>query len=377
MECRTASLPSEQGFVMKVLITGNMGYVGPVVLRHLLVALPDAELVGYDSGFFAHCLTTRDGLPEVRLQQQVFGDIRDLPPKLLESVDAVVHLAAVSNDPMGNRFEAPTEAINFRASVQLAERARDAGVKSFVFASSCSVYGFAEGEPRKETDPLNPLTAYARSKIATERALADMDSGDMVVTCLRFATACGMSDRLRLDLVLNDFVAGALAHGEITVLSDGSPWRPLIDVSDMARAIEWAVGRRAETGGRFLAVNAGSKEWNYRVRDLAAAVAEEIPGTKVSINKDAPPDRRSYLVDFSLYRSLAPHHQPRMVLSETVRMIRDGLTAIGFADRDYRTSDKIRLQVLTSHLERGRLSPMLRWIDQPARAEQGGVAAAR
>src|SRR5215213_5131200 len=129
---------------MRVLITGNMGYVGPVVLRHLLVALPGAELIGSDSGFFAPCLTTRDGLPEVRLRQQVFGDVRDLSPSLLEGVDAVVHLAAVSNDPMGNRFEAPTEAINFRASAQIAERARDAGVKNFVFASSCSIYGFAE-----------------------------------------------------------------------------------------------------------------------------------------------------------------------------------------------------------------------------------------
>jgi nucleoside-diphosphate-sugar epimerase len=295
-----------------------------------------------------------------------------LPPTLLESVDAVVHLAAVSNDPMGSRFEAPTEAINFRASVQLAERARDAGVKSFVFASSCSVYGFAEGEPRKETDPLNPLTAYARSKIATERALAEMDTGGMAVTCLRFATACGMSDRLRLDLVLNDFVAGALAQGEITVLSDGSPWRPLIDVGDMARAVEWAIGRKREAGGPFLAVNVGSKEWNYRVAELAEAVAAEIPGTKISINRDAPPDRRSYLVDFSLYRGLAPHHQPRMVLAETVRAIRDGLTAIGFSDPDYRKSDKIRLHVLSEHLERGRLSPMLRWLDPKAAQERAG-----
>jgi len=346
-----------------------MGYVGPVVLRHLSAVIPEGHLIGYDSGFFAHCLTTRDCLPEIRLQKQVFGDIRDLSPELLASVDAVVHLAAVSNDPMGDRFHAPTDEINFRASIQLAERSRDAGVRSFVFASSCSIYGFAEGGPRKETDPLNPLTAYARSKIAAERALAQIDTGDMVVTCLRFATACGMSDRLRLDLVLNDFVACALAHGTISVLSDGSPWRPLINVRDMARAIEWAISRTASSGGRYLAVNAGSTDWNYQVRDLAAAVAAEIPGTTITTNREAPPDKRSYRVDFSLFRSLAPDHQPSMTLQETVRMIRDGLKEIDFADRNFRNSERIRLHVVNEHIASGRLSSSLRWINtsKPAR----------
>ena len=346
---------------MRVLITGNMGYVGPVVLRHLKAAMPDIEVTGYDAGFFAHCLTTRDGLPEINLRRQYFGDVRDLPDELLASADAVVHLAAISNDPMGHRFEAPTLDINFRASAALAERARDAGVKNFVFASSCSVYGFAEGGPRRESDPLNPLTAYSRSKIATEQALEQMDAGDMVITALRFATACGMSDRLRLDLVLNDFVACALAHGEISVLSDGSPWRPLIDVSDMARAIEWAIARPSSNGGRYLAVNAGSDEWNFQVRQLAEAVAEAIPGTRIAINHDAPPDKRSYRVDFALYRSLAPDHQPRMTLPETVGMLSDGLRAIGFSDKDFRSSEWIRLRVIERGLGSGRLSPDLRW----------------
>src|SRR5208282_382122 len=137
---------------------------------------------------------------------------------------------------------------------------------------------------RREEDELNPLTAYAGSKIATEQGLVALDRGDMIVTCLRFATACGMSDRLRLDLVINDFVACALARGEITVLSDGTPWRPLIDVKDMARAIEWAVRRPAANGGEFLVVNAGADSWNYQVKDLAAAVAQAVSGTKVSIN---------------------------------------------------------------------------------------------
>jgi nucleoside-diphosphate-sugar epimerase len=351
---------------MKVLITGNMGYVGPVLICHLRSAIPNLYAIGYDSGFFAHCLTTREHLPEIALGQQVFGDIRDLAQDVLEGVDAVVHLAAVSNDPMGNRFEGPTDEINFRASVQLAQRARCAGVKHFVFASSCSIYGFSEEGARKETDALNPLTAYARSKIATERALAQLDLGDMIVTCLRFATACGMSPRLRLDLVLNDFVACAISSKEVTVLSDGSPWRPLIDVSDMARAIEWAITRDASCGGRFLAVNAGADEWNHQVRDLADAVALEIPGTRVSVNPDAPPDRRSYRVDFSLFRTLAPRHQPRMTVPETVRGIRDGLLSIGFADQDFRNSDQIRLKVLDRFIRANRLASNLRWSVQPA-----------
>src|SRR5262249_42031669 len=148
--------------------------------------------------------------------------------------------------------------INEKASMALAKLAQEKGVKRFVFASSCSIYGAAEGRPKREGDALNPLTAYARSKVAMENALRSGNAGSMVVTCLRFATACGMSDRLRLDLVLNDFVASAIANGEITVLSDGTPWRPLIDVSDMARAIEWALGRSEEQGGRVLVVNAGS-----------------------------------------------------------------------------------------------------------------------
>jgi nucleoside-diphosphate-sugar epimerase len=347
---------------MRVLITGNMGYVGPVVVHHLRDRFPDAELIGYDSGLFAHCLTTPGPLPEARqLTLHHFGDVRELPEALLSGVDAVVHLAAISNDPIGNRFETVTDEVNRAASLRLATLARDAGVRSFVFASSCSVYGFAEGAARRETDPLNPLTAYARSKVATEDGLRQLDPGDMNVTCLRFATACGMSDRLRLDLVLNDFVACALSSGEITILSDGTPWRPLIDVRDMARAIEWAILRDASNGGRFLALNAGSNARNHRIRDLATAVAALVPGTSVSINPDAPPDARSYRVDFSLFRQLAPAHQPQMDLDASIDGLVKGLRAIGFADRDFRESARIRLKTLSSLIAADFLCSGLRW----------------
>ncbi len=348
---------------MRILITGNMGYVGPVLVRHLRQRFPTAELVGFDSGFFAHCLTARC-LPELFLDKQLFGDVRELTGDLLDGFDAVVHLAAISNDPMGNKFEAVTESINYEASARIASLARDRNVKNFVFASSCSVYGAASTAARTESDEVNPLTAYARSKIATEHALAGLNRDGLAITSLRFATACGMSDRLRLDLVLNDFVACAMALGEITVLSDGTPWRPLIDVKDMARAIEWAITRSTSNGGEFLIVNVGAYFWNYQVKDLAYTVAEVIPGTKVSINTAAPPDKRSYRVDFSRFQSLAPNHLPQMTLMDSIKALRQGLTDMAFADRDFRNSQNIRLKVLESHIAAGRLLPNLRWTGQ-------------
>jgi nucleoside-diphosphate-sugar epimerase len=346
---------------MKILITGNLGYVGPILARHLRRAHPDARLVGFDSAFFALSTTGSLVLPERTLDEQHFGDIREIPSELLQGVDGIVHLAAVSNDPMGTRFEKVTEDVNYRASVELGKKARRAGVSHFVFASSCSVYGFAPGAPRKESDELNPQTAYARSKVNTEKALAEVADDKMIVTCLRFATACGMSDRLRLDLVLNDFVACALALGEIIVLSDGSPWRPLIDVRDMARAIDWALTRKASEGGTFLALNAGSDDRNYQVKDLANAVAEAIPGTTVNINKSAQPDTRSYKVDFSLFASLAKGYLPQVTLRQSIDLLNKGLRGMGFADPDFRNSAFIRLKVLEAHIAAGRLTPELRW----------------
>jgi len=346
---------------MKVLITGNLGYVGPVVVRYLRRTHPNARLIGFDSAFFALSTTGATILPERFLDEQHFGDVREIPESLLEGLDAVIHLAAVSNDPMGNKFERVTEDVNYRASVDLGKKARKAGVSHFVFASSCSVYGFAPGAPRKESDELNPLTAYARSKVNTEKGLAEIRDNNMIVTSLRFATACGMSDRLRLDLVLNDFVACALAHGEISVLSDGSPWRPLIDVRDMARAIEWGIVREASAGGGFLALNVGSDDRNYQIKDLSSAVAEAIPGTTVKINKTAQPDTRSYKVDFSLFASLAKNHQSQVTLRQSIDMLAKGLRSIGFADPDFRNSAYIRLKVLEAHIAAGRLTSDLRW----------------
>ncbi|MGH8543705.1 MAG: NAD-dependent epimerase/dehydratase family protein [Gammaproteobacteria bacterium] len=346
---------------MKILITGNMGYVGPCVVEHLRKSYPQATLVGLDTGYFAHCLTDADVLPECRVDVQYFSDVRRIPQEALLDVEAIVHLAAISNDPMGNTFEEVTFDINYRASVELAKEAKRQGVRAFIFASSCSMYGLADDIPRKETSPLNPLTAYAKSKSYAERELQKLADSDFMVTSLRFSTACGMSERLRLDLVVNDFVACAVTSKNITILSDGTPWRPLIHVKDMARAFDWAIHRDTTDGGDFLAVNVGSNAWNYQVKELAEAVAQVIPGVTVSVNRDAQPDRRSYRVDFSLFERLAPNHQPQVDLLTAIRELKGGLDAMEFDDANFRSSEYMRLKVLTVLREQGLLDRNLEW----------------
>jgi len=342
-----------------------MGYVGPGVIEQLRFSYPGAVLVGYDMGYFASNLADAEVLPECRADLQYLADVRAVPDEVLNGVDAVVHLAAISNDPMGNRHEEITMDINYRASIELAVKAKRAGVRSFVFASSCSVYGFAEEGARTESSEVNPLTAYARSKVFTERALRELADNNFIVTSLRFATACGMSPRLRLDLVLNDFVAGAISSGKITILSDGTPWRPLINVKDMARAIDWALVREVSCGGPYLVLNAGSDAWNYQVKELAEAVARLIPGVDVSINRDAQPDKRSYKVDFSLFKTLAPANQPEYDLNQTICNLRDRLSVMGFNDQDFRNSRFIRLKVLEYLENAGLLTERLGWIFKP------------
>jgi nucleoside-diphosphate-sugar epimerase len=345
---------------MKILITGNLGYVGSELGKTLKKAYPEATLIGYDCGFFARQITNAIISPDIHYDQQIYGDVRSFPEKHLAGVDTVVQLAAISNDPIGDKFEQVTMDINHKAVIDIAGMAKGQGVKSMVFASSCSVYGFAEETARAEISVLNPLTAYARSKVASERDLESLADDNFKVTCLRFATACGMSDRLRLDLVLNDFVAGAISSGEINILSDGSPWRPLINVRDMGRAIMWGHERDPKQGGSYSIVNAGSNEWNFRVIDLAYAIRELLPSVKISINKDAVPDKRSYKVNFNKFKSLAPHFQPQFSLRESVKDLIEGLDSINFNDKNFRQSRLIRLFVVSELLEKGLVDQSLR-----------------
>ncbi len=329
-----------------ILVTGNMGYVGPHVVRRLVRSYPKAKLIGLDVGYFAHCLTSSALLPETRVNVQHFLDIRDLKPELLKGVDAVVHLAALSNDALGMMSDKVTLDVNFRASIRLARWCRAAGVRSFVFASSCSVYGFSENGICSESSPVHPLTAYAKSKVMVEEGLKPLAGKDFKITCLRFATACGMSERLRLDLVLNQLVHSAMRQKQIKVLSDGTPWRPLIHVRDMAAAMDWALGRPVQAGGPYLIVNAGANQANYQVRDLAYAVQKCFPGIEVSINDHALPDKRSYRVAFDLFKKLAPRYQPQIKLEEAIVDIKNGLASLEPRDVEIRDASLIRMNVL-------------------------------
>ena len=232
------------------------------------------------------------------------------------------------------------------------------------------MYGSADDSARTESSPLNPLTAYARSKVLTERDLEPLASRSFIVTSLRFSTACGWSERLRLDLVLNDFVACSVASRLITILSDGTPSRPLINTRDMALSIDWALARGVEPGGNFLAVNVGNSESNIQVGQLAQAVAQAIPGTRVSINKDARPDKRSYKVDFDLFKRIAPAHQPRVDIAESIRELKVGLESQGFRDTNFRNSTYMRLNILQELLSTGLLNGRLEWTDRRSPADR-------
>lgn len=345
---------------MKIVILGNMGYVGSVLTEYLRNTYPTATLVGFDTGFYAGCLTHVNYLPERRLDYQYFGDVRNFPDAILQDVDAVINLAAISNDPMGTHFEKVTMDINYEACIKVARKAKKMGVKTFVFASSCSIYGAASGKAKTEHSNVNPLTAYALSKVYAERDLRPLADDNFKITCLRFSTACGISPRLRLDLVLNDFVACALTSKRITVLSDGTPWRSLINVKDMALAMDWALGRAPLTGP-FLAINTGSETWNYQIRQLAETVASIIPDVEVTINQEAPADKRSYIVDFSLFRTLAPNHQPQYDLLSTIKDLTDALEGMNFRDSNFRNSNLMRLNSLTTLQRKDLLSEDLKW----------------
>lgn len=346
---------------MRVLITGNMGYVGTEVVKYLRAKKLASYIVGLDTGFFADCLTNIGPVSDVFVDKQLMFDVRDISYEMISGYDAIVHLAAISNDPMGKEFEAVTDEINRQAPLKLAEIAAKAGVKNFVFASSCSMYGASSGGARKESDPTNPLTAYARSKIGFEEDAKQANLENMTFTSLRFSTACGMSGRLRLDLVLNDFVATALETGTVKILSDGTPWRPLIDVEDMARAISWAIARSPASGGQWLAVNVGKSSNNYQVRHIAEVVAKIVPKTTISLNKDAQPDARSYQVDFSKFETLAPNYVPQVSLEESIEKLASSISKLKSINQFPSTNKLIRLSQLRTFRSAKFLSDDLRW----------------
>jgi len=332
---------------MRILITGNLGYVGPSLVRLLRHNFPSATLVGFDCGYFASDSVVESPSMVEQVDEQYFADIRDISPRVLEGVDAVIHLCAISNDPIGNFVREVTFEVNLEASKRLYDYAIAKGVGQFVFASSCSVYGkTTSGIQVSENDELAPLTAYASSKSEFESYALGKQDPNLKFTSLRFPTACGWSSRLRLDLVLNDFLISAMFEGKITILSDGSPWRPLIDVEDMARCMVWALNRPVSPAIRSLVINAGRSDCNYQVRDIAERVARIVGNTNLEINDTASPDDRSYSVNFSLFEQMAGRDYLLFGLDQTIaRMI----TQLRFHPRDYkdfRDTNLIRLNKL-------------------------------
>jgi len=344
---------------MKILVVGNMGYVGSVLVPYLRNNYPQSFIAGLDIGYFSERILPNYN-PESSLDKQIIMDIRDLQKSNIQGYDVIINLAAVSNDPMGEEFESATREINFLAGVRLAKLAKQVGVKKFIFASSCSVYGQGGGKPKTELDEVNPLTEYAKSKINSEVELSKIASPKFIIKCLRFSTACGFSPRLRLDIVLNDFVAASIVKKHINILSDGNPWRPIIHVQDMARAIHWSI--EDSNDAVFQILNVGSINANFQVKELAEAVKTVNPTVEISINKKASPDKRTYKVDFSAYNNLAQNYQPIFSLEDSVKDLIKNIELLSLNGEDVKSSEFIRLKSLKESIKNNLIDSNLKAI---------------
>ena len=336
---------------MKILIIGNQGYVGSALVEELK-SKRKYKLLGLDLGIFSKNLVSNYN-PDDLLDEQIIQDVRNFDISLLKDVKTVVYLAAISNDPMGNEYESLTRDINYLSCVRIAKEAKKAGVNKFIFPSSCSVYGFGGDLPKKEEDKLDPLTAYARSKIDCEESLYKLADNKFKIFSLRFATACGMSPRLRLDLVLNDFIANSILFKEINILSDGSSWRPLINVEDMSKAIIWAIEvDDNKINENFLCLNAGSDDWNYKIIDLAKEVSRIIGNVPIKIGSKMAVDKRSYKVDFGKFKKMTSKINIDNTLEKTIMKLAEGIKKIQFQNINFRNSDFIRLNVLRKFMKK-------------------------
>ena len=322
---------------MDVLVTGHRGYIGV----HLVDALQRAghRVTGVDSGLFDGCEWEPFATPDVELHK----DVRGLELDDVRGHDCVMHLAAISNDPMGEVDVDVTLSVNRDASVRLAELAKEAGVRRWLFAGSCSVYGQATDHDVVEADPLNPLTAYARSKIETEDAVRPLADESFAPVFLRNATAYGHSPMLRIDLVVNNLLACAHALGEIRIMSDGTPWRPLVHCRDIARAF-LALAEADVPGGT--AVNVGANDENYQVRDVAALVQELVPDARIEFTGEVGSDPRSYRVNFDLLRELVPGFRLEYTLRRGMEELHAKLVEHDFSLADWEGDRFVRLRRL-------------------------------
>ncbi|MFB6838984.1 NAD-dependent epimerase/dehydratase family protein [Streptomyces sp. NPDC056361] len=338
---------------MRVLLTGHQGYLGTVMAPVLTAA--GHEVVGLDSGLFADCVLG----PEPADPQGHRVDLRDVTAEHVAGVDAVIHLAALSNDPLGSLAPQLTYDINHHASVRLAQLARDAGVGRFLYASTCSVYGAAGGDDLVAEDaPLRPVTPYAESKVRVEDDLHALADGDFSPVYMRNATAFGYSPRLRADIVLNNLVGHALLSGEVLVLSDGTPWRPLVHAADIAQAFAAALTAPREAV-HDRAFNIGSEVNNVTVAEIAEQVAEAVSGSKVRITGENGADPRSYRVDFSRFRAAIPGFDCAWTVERGAHELADAYREYGLTGEDFERRFT-RLAVLRAASEAGTVDDTLR-----------------
>jgi nucleoside-diphosphate-sugar epimerase len=340
---------------MRILLTGDSGYIGPVMTR--MMKEESFEVVGLDVGYFDECdFFERNALPA----RHISKDIRNVAREDLEGVDAVVHLAGLSNDPLGELNPALTDDINHLSTIRLAELAKEMGAKRFVFASSCSMYGIADTDgPLTEEGKLNPITAYAKAKTGSEKGLSLLADDDFHPVYMRNATVYGISPRLRLDLVVNNLTAYAYLMGEIRILSDGTPWRPIVHIEDFCAAFIAAL--KAPAGKvHDQAFNVGLNEENFQVKDIAEEVKKIVPGCVVRVMNETGSDERSYRVDFTKIKDTLDF-KPKWNLVKGIEQLYSSYRENNLTMEDFESASYFRVRTLRSLLEAGQLDSGLHW----------------